>query len=227
MKIMLLVLLLFPISIYSQRNYAIGQKVYCWAVNGLNLREAPSKNSTKILKVPYLSYVSVIDTIKGDVFVDTLNKDQNYPLIIHGNWLKVSFEDKVGFVFDGYLSRLKPQMCNEYFSNILFKSVDTILYFDTVVYKSCYELYKSKNGSFYKHIYEDGCWSHHYFFSKFSFEEGVMLMAETFKPDDYECPLKIESSDGVNFYFVDCTLTTLRQIRIAPEGIYIFTYDCT
>lgn len=231
-KILLLILII-PTVLYSQRQYTPNQTVYCWAKSGLNLRKQPSTNSDKVTKIPFKGSVTVIDTMKGKSYSDVLTNDSKYPLTINGNWLKVSYKSKsgdhidTGYVFDGYLSRIYPQSLDDYFLKNYIKTVDTTMTDYGQTFKCSYKLYRKKNGDYYKHIDEGGRWSHDYYFPNLSFEEAVMFMMLSFPPDDIECPLKIIKIDGSDYFFESCTVTTVRLISIMGSGISIYTYETT
>lgn len=79
------------------------------AVNGLNIRENPSKSSKIIDKIPfgykikYLSQYSFgIDTIKDySKLGGRYAREQDYKFI--GKWAKINYNGKIGYVLDAYL----------------------------------------------------------------------------------------------------------------------------
>src|SRR5687767_11673139 len=157
---------LFAGVLQAQKEYFKNQTLYCWAKGGINLRKFPTKYSEKITNIPFKTSVTVIDSIKGDPYIDTLKKTP-VPIIINGNWIKVKYGDNIGYVFDGYLSKLKPQNLFEFFDGIKPK-IDTLKF-------GLKETFNRKDGAYYNYIAEDGCFDHIYFIPNISFEEAVLL----------------------------------------------------
>jgi len=129
------------------------------AVNGLNIREKPSKNSRIIDKIPfgekikYLSKYSFgIETIKDYPNVGNCLYKKKDTYIFIGNWVKVIYKEKIGFVLDAYLfydkqaDYVKSENNQEY----------ALLYSYNACYANIYTpskfiwygLFKDKNGSF-------------------------------------------------------------------------------
>lgn len=71
------------------------------AISGLKMRTEP--NGKKLLTIPYNSQVEKINDGKdyGDLTVTELKDFE-----IKGKWIKVKYDGKEGFVFDGYLTKL-------------------------------------------------------------------------------------------------------------------------
>jgi len=131
--------------------YKPGYNLFVFAPSGLSLRDKPDLKGARIKLVPYGKYVIV-------------QKDENAPVPItneniEGHWVKVKYEDKVGYLFDGFLSRLYPVRENETIETYL-ESIATRVSTgnqppDTVVADFAY---------FKKTIYENGMtfsiWTH-------------------------------------------------------------------
>ncbi len=76
-----------------------GQSVYVVAPAGLNMRVAPNMDAYQITTIPYGSSIQILAPVN-----ENLEKEEiEYAL---GSWIKVGFENKVGYVFDGFLSNL-------------------------------------------------------------------------------------------------------------------------
>lgn len=74
------------------------------ARSGLNLRNAPTVNSEKIISGQYGQAVQPIEVVSEEIKLDDKK----------GNWLKVRYNEKIGFMFSGYLSKL-PRLDNQLF----------------------------------------------------------------------------------------------------------------
>lgn len=94
----------------QKRKYA-KRKYRTIASTGLNLRTEPKLSSETILKIPYFDEVQVVD--ENSFGSDTLNlkKNENGELVskignnIIGDWVKVKYENQVGYVFSAYIMR--------------------------------------------------------------------------------------------------------------------------
>jgi len=77
-------------------NFEIGDTLNVFSFNGLNLRFKPDVK-TKILKIlPYGSKVKVIEIAH-----------RSFYNLREGKWLKVKYQDEIGFIFSGYLTKLE------------------------------------------------------------------------------------------------------------------------
>lgn len=92
-----------PVSKMSEGTpvyYSKSTKLYILSENGVNLRSAPGLESEKIVNVPHGGEVTIAQLpAAGDAF--TYEK-------IPGYWVKVKYKGKTGWIFDGFLSFVKP-----------------------------------------------------------------------------------------------------------------------
>lgn len=79
------------------------------STNGVNLRDTPSLKGNKISSIPFGEIVKVIDnqsygidTIGSKIFYCNVDSS-SCPIPIIGNWVKVSFNNKIGFLYDAYI----------------------------------------------------------------------------------------------------------------------------
>jgi len=85
---------------FSQKLYAKkGDELNVFAVSGLNLRSAPDVKAKVVAKIAYAEKVLIIDPA-----TDVYETIEGRP----GSWLKVQYNNQVGFLFSGYLTKLKP-----------------------------------------------------------------------------------------------------------------------
>jgi Bacterial SH3 domain len=81
-------------------SYKPGDKLFVCSREGLSLRELAGTNGKIIDVVPYGAGLEVQPNSKPPIFFTSSN--------ITGTWAKVKYQNKEGYVFDGFLSRLKP-----------------------------------------------------------------------------------------------------------------------
>lgn len=81
------------------------------STTGLNFREAPKADSNILLTIPFGTKVKVtgkksfrIDTI-GSYGFNNSESNESSKINIIGNWLKVTYKEKTGYLFDAYLLR--------------------------------------------------------------------------------------------------------------------------
>ena len=81
-------------------EYKVGDKLYVCSKEGISLRPAPDAKAAKIIVVSYATAVIVqADPNPRVPFVSTG---------VPGAWVKVTAGGKLGYVFDGFISRFKP-----------------------------------------------------------------------------------------------------------------------
>lgn len=101
---------------FCSDDYRVGDTLYVWASNGLNLRKGPGTNFGKIAKINFGDRIlinqksNVTFNITGISQIDSIYSPLNTdPIIFKGNWVKVTTDSGiVGFVIDQYLINLKP-----------------------------------------------------------------------------------------------------------------------
>ena len=111
----LLFLIFFHVSaVQAQtKHYNSGDSIFVWA-SSLNMRETPDPKSPVKKKIPYGSVLLIIGDSIGEVAYKHLavpsrnmsDGNKSKPFYLSGFWVKVSYEGVVGYVFDGYLSKM-------------------------------------------------------------------------------------------------------------------------
>lgn len=103
-KIQLLMIGMCMLSLQALaiRNYGSGQQLNVLAPSGMNLRDAPEGNVLQ--RIPYGSQIKTLQA-KSTMHAKTIEG-------IQGNWVKVEYNGKTGFLFDGFLSSLPAPELN-------------------------------------------------------------------------------------------------------------------
>ena len=99
----------------SINSYQIGDTLFNWAKSGLNLREEMKLDSERKLKIKYGEIVIVLQS-KDELYPENEKLTSVYEIWgkkqknveYYGKWVKVNYKGTIGYVFDGFLSRLKP-----------------------------------------------------------------------------------------------------------------------
>ncbi|TRX35340.1 SH3 domain-containing protein [Flavobacterium sp. ZT3R18] len=240
MKTLILALFCFSIHpIYSIGLYKKGDKLYNWNRSGLDLYTGSNNKCEIIASLPFETQCTVIDDhLKKSSFefveIEPKLKEEsegdNFPgFSISGFWVKIKTKDgQIGYVFDGYLSKIKPG----------FK-------LDKSCFDKEFKLIKSKtskpnpkkdNAYSYFYLYKNGASiqqtgsdydSHiHYFIPNISLEEAYLLI----KTPDYLDLSKASGDEETSIHGNDDELsfsstlenTTLKKINTkTKKGVVI------
>lgn len=97
-------------------SYQSGDTLYVWAVSGLSLRQSPDLKAAKLDNIPHGAALvarngkySISDCPPVQVEAVPGHKNINGvhpPVVLQGCFIRVEFNGKKGYVFDGYLSKL-------------------------------------------------------------------------------------------------------------------------
>lgn len=97
-------------------SYRTGDTLYVWAASGLSLRQSPDLKATKLDNVPYGAalvalnskysfsecHLVAVEAVPGYKNINGVHS----PVVLQGCFVRVEFNGKIGYVFDGYLSKL-------------------------------------------------------------------------------------------------------------------------
>lgn len=101
---------------FSINHYEIGDTLYNWAKSGLKIRTEKGFDSKVHAIIPFGGQVITLGRkdkyhpvgyeIQVNDAYEVREKEKD-SISLLGKWVKVRFKDKVGYVFDSYLSRLR------------------------------------------------------------------------------------------------------------------------
>lgn len=104
MKKIRLIIVILILFIGGISNGQSTDTLFVYSSSGIWLRENPSIKSEKILLIPYRTEISQIIDILD--IVSTIGWTTDY-------WIKIKFDNKYGYVFNGFLSSFKfPKECD-------------------------------------------------------------------------------------------------------------------
>ena len=123
---------------FSINEYKAGDTLYVWAPNGVTLRTEKSEYSDKITTIKYgevlvaLTSRDIYDYPESSILeidLDKNNREDEVDFSLKGSWVKVTYENSTGYIFDGYLSKLKPMNGKESFIEYSDRSFDKLKVF--------------------------------------------------------------------------------------------------
>jgi hypothetical protein len=138
---------------FSINDYKEGDTLYVWAPNGVTLRTEKSETSDKILAIKYGEKVVVLEhkNVHDEEYVieiDIENSDGiNDDFLIEGAWVKVKYRNTIGYIFDGYVSKLIPMKSGENFIEYAERSFNKVKVFEN--FKEDYRVH-------YHVVYDNG-----------------------------------------------------------------------
>lgn len=83
-------------QVFAIDSYQANESLNVLTLSGIKLRDKPG--GTVLQSIPYAAKVITLEA-----------KNNNFPVTVEGikgSWVKVNFNEKIGYVFDGFLSRL-------------------------------------------------------------------------------------------------------------------------
>jgi len=185
--------------IANKVSYASGDKLYNWA-SFLNLRSEPHQDAKILAMVPRGSVLRVaVEQVDARAFSTTLIPDYtpaDDPYVskrgekLIGNWVKVEYEGFVGFVFDGYLSKLYPMKRSskknpgEIFRKYLIQNYRGAVLTEPAANESFDEKVITPEGKLtYTHYFSYACEVFEMDMEGVSEQEALMIMTKMFKID--------------------------------------------
>jgi len=215
---LLFALLFTSVVVLAQKSfsdlYKPGDKLYVYSREGLSLREEADPKGKLILVASYGDEVTVVADSKPRIAFTSSN--------IPGAWVKVKYHDLSGYLFNGFLSRLKPMPVT---------TPDTELEAFKMYLKDQFKLQKETktppasmyveydklelaNGVSYEHkIYEGGASITTKFpVTSFTFQE-VFLLARIAYPEFFtekKCDYKVDQ--------MECELNESTSLALKKDG---------
>src|SRR5690349_17434326 len=108
--LLFILLIVFGRAAQAADNYAPGDSLYVWATSGLTLRTEVSTKAPRVRTIKFGELVKINENTSVKYNVKLVSKGSEDPLILYGQWVKVSVDDTlVGYIIDQYLLPIKPQ----------------------------------------------------------------------------------------------------------------------
>jgi Bacterial SH3 domain len=216
----LFILLFYSVNTFAIDTYQYGDKLFVWAKSGLNIRKEPSPKGELVGKISFGKEITVIDeAIQTYPFslevgkLGTMEKTgSKKKLIFKGFWVKIRLDSVEGYVFDAYLSTLRPF---KDYQNVVNKSVYNLI----DIFKINFGLVRKKDKSDksnevydIKYYFNQGAEIH-----TFNHENRLLTISIIF-------PLNMSLTEGYLIYEVlmkqsydELIFISDRKIEIAPD----------
>jgi len=197
-------------------SYKAGDKLYVYTRDGLSLREQPDPKGKLILVAPYGDEVTVQPDSNPRITFTSSN--------IPGAWVRVKHLDKTGYMFNGFLSRLKPiknsttERYREDLYNYLkqeFKLVEETKSPPEAIYNSYLKMELGNGATYETKDYEGGSTITVRFPIKVITYQEVFLFARLVYPEFFinkKCDYKIDNTT--------CEVDENASLTIKKEGSY-------
>lgn len=170
-------------SSFSITSYEVGDTLFNWAKSGLNIRTERTFESKVIETISFGDYLIALERKDENDFDDFkitdsyLIKDtERVNIELQGKWVKIRFKNKIGYVFDSYLSKFEiPEGTDlkEYLS----KEFEVVKILDSLF---AYGMGKEKiiyyNGAYLKNIIRGSTSEFKLVIPEYSFEEAFQLI---------------------------------------------------
>ena len=210
--ILLIIINLTPLN--ASENYKFGDRLFVASPKGLNLRVEPSSTSKILAELKYNSQITIIDKLPfTKSFTYSVTNFSSGTLKIKGFWVKVSFNNLEGYVFDGNLTNYKydAKGINEDYAKIFgMPKVDSIVTYSEPVDGIKYEKITTKK--IYPKVLEevviffDGCYDVQQTFKNITFNEAYWLINKDMQDADAANEIKInKEKNSIIFTYVSCT----------------------
>ena len=198
----------------AAENYKYGDRLFVASPKGLNLRAEPFSNSKILVELEYNSQITIIDKLPfTKSFTYSVTNFSSGTLKIKGFWVKVSFNNLEGYVFDGNLTNYKydAKGINEDYAKIFgMPKVDSIVTYSEPVDGIKYEKITTKK--IYPKVLEevviffDGCYDVQQTFKNITFNEAYWLINIDMQNADAANEIKItKEKNATVLTYYSCT----------------------
>ncbi|MEY3242458.1 MAG: hypothetical protein RIR11_3897 [Bacteroidota bacterium] len=239
-KILQLIFCLVANNCFAIDYYSPGDSLWVWAKGGLNIRATPNDTAKIIGRVTNSSLVVVlegqdkdypysIEVIKRSAKTGDSEKGYHPNFKLNGYWAKINHNGIVGYVFDGYLSKLptfighqNDEQREDDFHVLALKKRNKLLKqigqnkYDQQDYK--FVRYIFGNGSIIDITGESGSWRKEMLFpDDLSLIEGYLIYAHTMK---METDTLLEKGDDYLVFEVEMGVLTIKKV-----GSFLILYE--
>jgi hypothetical protein len=191
-----------------------GKSLKVWLLDGVNLKSNPTDKSKTLANIPYGTIVTPVK-LAGEpknYTVDFNTAALKEPYKLNGKWIKVEFDGRQGYLFDGYLSAM-PVLEKD--DHGFVETEDAYLKRNYGVLKITKKIPKKgaketsiyyKNGAVTTEAYFDGCADHKLLLKNISLAEAMLFEKVLHKNADAAQNIKVEEqkAGGIKISSYDC-----------------------
>jgi hypothetical protein len=178
------------LNTYAADSFKNGEQLNVWNKEGLPLKQQPGVSGKNLLVIPYGQSVTLINDAKPSLPGTIKINFYGGIYKLKGNWVKVAYKGKQGYVFDGYLSKMPPLIKPKY---NLFESEQDYLKRNYGIarvkhIKGKDDLQKNtiyyKNGNVSIETIFDGCFDIELYLKNITYQDAVLLLQATYSDAD-------------------------------------------
>ncbi len=209
MYVVLIISFLITQLNFAATPYQPGDSMYVWAKSGLKMRVSPDLKGDKILTIPYGtkvvidSYQEELPEVKIRVVKAQKIEGMDYKsFYLKGHWCRVTYLDTIGYIFDGYLSKMPTfeltpylqetevqQMVQESFEEYADKHFGLLQQLDFEKHPALVNPVSLRkiygNGMIIEEGASRGGWKQRIILPGMSFEEGFLLFSTKFNFEEF------------------------------------------
>ena len=239
---------------FSATTYQPGDSMFVWAKSGLKMRTTPSLQGDKILTIPYGtkvkidSYQEELPEIKVRVVEAQKIADMDYKsFYLKGHWCRVVYLNTVGYIFDGYLSKMPTFDLEPYLNEAKIKHTVTQSFeeyadqhFGLIQQLDLEQPPVSSSPMSFRKIYGNGMlieegistngWKKRIILPSMSFEEGFLLFSTKYNFEEYAAkqgedlyPIYNVSKKGNKFVEIEGFAQTIQIQEI--DGVVVISLE--
>lgn len=212
--ILILLILINSNTLKAAKKYKFGDRLFVASPKGLNLRAEPSSTSKILVELKYNSHITIIDKMPfTNSFSYSVTNFDGGTLQLKGHWVKVSFNNLEGYVFDGNLSNYKYQdkgVGLNYDQVFGLPDIDTVKSFSKPINGKRFNQIITKK-IFPKvleevEIFSDDCWDVKQTFKNISFNEAYWLINRAMIDADAATDVKLtKEKNAIILTYSSCT----------------------
>lgn len=214
-KLTLILLILININtLKAAENYKFGDRLFVASPKGLNLRAEPSSTSKILVELKYNCQITIIDKLPfTKSFSYSVTNFDGGSIQLKGFWVKVSFNNLEGYVFDGNLTNYKYEVIgnNDDYNQIFgLPKVDSVVTYSKPINGIKYEKFTTKK--VYPKVLEevviisDGCLDVKQTFKNITFNEVYWIINKDMQDADAANDIKItKEKNATVLTYYSCT----------------------
>mgnify|MGYP006161725589 FL=1 len=213
--LMLIITLTYSSVTHAAENYKKGDKLFVANFNGLNLRKSKSLDSKILINLNYNSKIEIVDDslLLNPIGLWVKGIIENKQIKLYGHWVKIKYENHVGYVFDGMLTKFYDTKSGDWFNyaDVFGKPKVEVMKKMTKPIKGIKYPIETTIKHYSNYLIEeetafDGCWDFKQTFKNISFNEVYWLIVKDMIGADAVQEIKLQKTqNSIVLTYYSCT----------------------